>query len=195
METTAHCSSTRKKKKKHRSKSKSKKHRKSRSSSSEDDESLPPIYMDFERDYSHKEVVDIVKQSLDRLLAADALLNDLPSSVTLEEVNSLVALEHGQAMNVIVEKEDGSSFTVIIHQRATVGDLKKAIERAITLKMVRQHQQHSPRISWKYVWKTYWLVAHGIKLKKDYQFVKEFSIKSNDCVSFIRRLKDKWNFL
>jgi len=186
-----HRSSKHKKDKKHRSKRKSKKRKRSQSSNSEDHESPPPFEMDFERDYSHKEVVDIVKHSLDRLLAADALLNDLPSSVTLEEVNSLVALEHGQAMNVVVERDDGSSFTVIIHQRATVRDLKKAIERATTLRLDRLQQQHSPQISWKYIWKTYWLVAHGQKLKEDHRIVKECSIKNNDRISFIRRLKDK----
>ena len=191
-----HRSSKRKKDKKHRSKSKSKKRKRSRSSSSPDNALPPPLQIDFDRDYSHKESVDIVKHSLDRLFAADALLNDLPSFVTLEEVNSLVALEHGRAMNINIEKEDGSSLPVIIEQTATVGDLKKAVERATTLKLVReqqqqQQQQHLPRISWKYIWKTYWLFAHGQKLKKDQQIVKEYSIENNDSVSFIKRLKDK----
>lgn len=41
------------------------------------------------------------------LYQTDSLLYDLPPEVTLEEVNSFIALEHGQAMLVNVQRADG----------------------------------------------------------------------------------------
>lgn len=41
------------------------------------------------------------------LYQTDSLLYDLPPEVTLEEVNSFIALEHGQAMLVNVRRADG----------------------------------------------------------------------------------------
>ena len=41
------------------------------------------------------------------VLQEDPLLCDLPPQVTLEEVNSCIALEYGQAMTINVCKSDG----------------------------------------------------------------------------------------
>ncbi|KAF3855522.1 hypothetical protein F7725_016245 [Dissostichus mawsoni] len=48
--------------------------------------------------------------------------------VNLEEVNSQIALEYGQAMTVRVLKADGEIMPIVV-QNATVLDLKKAIRR------------------------------------------------------------------
>ncbi|TMS14991.1 U11/U12 small nuclear ribonucleoprotein 25 kDa protein [Larimichthys crocea] len=61
----------------------------------EDEEALP-----------HSEILDIFEEGLARLVQ-DPLLCDLPIQVTLEEVNSQIALEYGQAMTVRVLKADG----------------------------------------------------------------------------------------
>ncbi|KAF3844517.1 hypothetical protein F7725_007680 [Dissostichus mawsoni] len=49
--------------------------------------------------------------------------------VNLEEVNSQIALEYGQAMTVRVLKADGEIMPIVVVQNATVLDLKKAIRR------------------------------------------------------------------
>ncbi len=194
-----------KEKKHHRSKSKSKKkHRKRQrrsSSSSEeshrrDEKSSSPATklteVEVDRDRSHQEVMDLVKKTLDSLLAADPILENLPTAVTLEEVQSLIALEHGQAIHIEIHREDGTSLDVIIQQNATVGQFKRAVERATELKLSRDADHHRRcRINWKYVWKTYWLYAHGVKLKDDRATLKDCAISSNDRVSFIKRLKEK----
>merc|ERR1712071_186 len=184
-------SSKRKKDKKSKKSKKSKKQRRSRSPSCDaivkESENIGEKSVD--EDYSHQQVVDMVQQKLDGLLSADNLLHDLPSLVTLEEVNSLIALEKGQAINVIIEKADASRLKVIIHENATVGDLKKAVQRATDLNLGRQHNRTT--ISWKHVWKSYWLLAHGHKLKQQHRLVKQYAIANNDSISFIRRLKEK----
>ena len=207
MEVEASRRSKRKKKDKkhHRSKSKSKKkHRKrQRRSSSSSEEAQRrnektsssaklKTEIEVDRDRSHQEVVDLVRETLDSLLAADPILDDLPKAVTLEEIQSLIAFEHGQAIQIEVYREDGTTLDVIIHQNATVGQLKRAVERATELKLSRDaDHRRRRRINWKYVWKTYWLYAHGVKLKDDKTPVKDCALRNNDRVSFIKRLKEK----
>ncbi|KAK4015203.1 hypothetical protein OUZ56_030190 [Daphnia magna] len=159
---------------------KEKKHHKSKSKSKKDS-----------RKYSHQEVVDLVKKTLDSLLAKDPILNDLPPAVTLEEVQSLIALEHGQAIQIEIHRDDGTSFPVIISQNATVGQLKRSVERATELRLSRDASNCHRRINWKYVWKTYWLYAQGTKLKDDMTTLKDYAINNDDRISFIKRLKEK----
>ncbi|XP_071374778.1 U11/U12 small nuclear ribonucleoprotein 25 kDa protein isoform X3 [Centroberyx affinis] len=92
----------------------------------EDEEALP-----------HSEILDIFEEGLARLVQ-DPLLCDLPIQVTLEEVNSQIALEYGQAMTVRVLKADGEVMPIVVVQNATVLDLKKAICRFVELKQQRE---------------------------------------------------------
>ncbi|XP_067333688.1 U11/U12 small nuclear ribonucleoprotein 25 kDa protein isoform X2 [Channa argus] len=92
----------------------------------EDEEALP-----------HSEILDIFEEGLARLVQ-DPLLCDLPIQVTLEEVNSQIALEYGQAMTVRVLKADGEIMPIVVVQNATVLDLKKAIRRFMELKQQRE---------------------------------------------------------
>ncbi|XP_035939460.1 U11/U12 small nuclear ribonucleoprotein 25 kDa protein isoform X2 [Halichoerus grypus] len=72
------------------------------------------------------------------MVVQDPLLCDLPIQVTLEEVNSQIALEYGQAMTVRVCKMDGEIMPVVVVQNATVLDLKKAIQRYVQLRQERE---------------------------------------------------------
>uniref|UniRef100_A0A8C7MER7 Small nuclear ribonucleoprotein 25 n=1 Tax=Oncorhynchus kisutch TaxID=8019 RepID=A0A8C7MER7_ONCKI len=85
----------------------------------------------------HSEFLDIFEEGLARLVQ-DPLLCDLPIQVTLEEVNSQVALEYGQAMTVRVCKADGEVMPIVVVQNAMVLDLKKAIQRFMELKQQRE---------------------------------------------------------
>ncbi|GAB1295899.1 U11/U12 small nuclear ribonucleoprotein 25 kDa protein [Apodemus speciosus] len=111
------------------------------------------------------------------------------SSVTLEEVNSQIALEYGQAMTVRVCKMDGEVMPVVVVQNATVLDLKKAIQRYVQLKQEREGGvQH---ISWSYVWRTYHLTSSGEKLTEDRKKLRDYGIRNRDEVSFIKKLRQK----
>ena len=152
--------------------------------------------------YSHKDAVDLIKKNVDQLLCNDPLLSDLPSTVTLEELKSLIALEKGQAKTIIIEKADGTCLSVIVpaQRTATVRDLKKAVERATILQLSRDNSKRKTTqiISWKYIWKTYWLYFQGQKLQDDHRLLYEYGIQTNDKICFIKRLKSKWiwsNFL
>uniref|UniRef100_A0A2K5CU12 SNRNP25 ubiquitin-like domain-containing protein n=1 Tax=Aotus nancymaae TaxID=37293 RepID=A0A2K5CU12_AOTNA len=93
------------------------------------------------------------------VVVQDPLLCDLPTQVTLEEVNSQIAI------TVRVCKMDGEVMPVVVVQSATVLDLRKAIQRYVQLKQEREGGiQH---ISWSYVWRTYHLTSAGEKLTED----------------------------
>ncbi|XP_060753525.1 U11/U12 small nuclear ribonucleoprotein 25 kDa protein [Tachysurus vachellii] len=143
----------------------------------EDEEALP-----------HSEVLDIFEEGL-ALIVQDPLLCDLPIQVTLEEVNSQVALEYGQAMTVRVCKADGEIMPIVVVQSATVLDLKKAIRRYFELK--QQREGGIKHISWRYVWRTFHLVFNGERLEEDRKKLKDYGIRNRDEVTFMKKLRRK----
>lgn len=143
----------------------------------EDEEALP-----------HSEVLDIFEEGL-AMIVQDPLLCDLPIQVTLEEVNSQVALEYGQAMTVRVCKADGEIMPIVVVQSATVLDLKKAIQRYLELK--QQREGGIKHISWKYVWRTFHLVFNGERLEEDKRKLKDYGIRNRDDVTFMKKLQKK----
>ncbi|GFN79034.1 U11/u12 small nuclear ribonucleoprotein 25 kda protein, partial [Plakobranchus ocellatus] len=76
----------------------------------------------------------------------DPLLRDLDPHVTLEEVNSMIALEYGQAMVINVRRADNEVIPIVVTQKARVIDLKHAIKRHFTLRQMRTGG--STHISW-----------------------------------------------
>ncbi|XP_014304680.1 U11/U12 small nuclear ribonucleoprotein 25 kDa protein [Myotis lucifugus] len=143
---------------------------------------------DEEEALPHSEAVDVFQEGL-AMVVQDPLLCDLPIQVTLEEVNSQIALEYGQAMTVRVCKMDGEVMPVVVVQNATVLDLKKAIQRYVQLRQEREGGiQH---ISWSYVWRTYHLTSAGEKLTDDRKKLRDYGIRNRDEVSFIKKLRQK----
>ncbi|KAG8196745.1 hypothetical protein JTE90_014478 [Oedothorax gibbosus] len=138
---------------------------------------------------SHQKALAEVENGISELIASDPLLQYLPSDVTLDELNSLLALEHGRAMTVIVHRADNQKYSVVVEQKATVMDLKKAIQRHVMLKLKRQNCSRS--ISWRYIWKTYWLYHGGQKLTVDDKPLKDYFIENNSELSFVKRLRNK----
>ncbi|XP_008327707.1 U11/U12 small nuclear ribonucleoprotein 25 kDa protein [Cynoglossus semilaevis] len=143
----------------------------------EDEETLP-----------HSEILDIFEEGLAQIVQ-DPLLCDLPIQVTLEEVNSQIALEYGQAMTVRVVKGDNEVMPIVVVQNASVLDLKKAISRFIELKQQREGGVRP--ISWKYVWRTYILAFQGERLEDDKTRLKDYGIRNRDEVTFMKRLRKK----
>ncbi|XP_021364316.1 U11/U12 small nuclear ribonucleoprotein 25 kDa protein-like [Mizuhopecten yessoensis] len=137
---------------------------------------------------SHVEAMSQVQAVMAHLITEDPLLSDLPPQVTLEEVNSCVALEYGQAIVVNVRRADDEVMAVVVTQNATVLDLKHAIKRYITLRQMRNGGKL--HISWRYIWKRYWLYFNSQKLSDDRKTLKQYEIRNKDEVTFMKRLKD-----
>uniref|UniRef100_A0A4W3I6N6 Small nuclear ribonucleoprotein 25 n=1 Tax=Callorhinchus milii TaxID=7868 RepID=A0A4W3I6N6_CALMI len=141
-----------------------------------------------EEELSHADILDLFQEGLVRIVQ-DPLLCDLPVQVTLEEINSQVALEYGQAMTVKVKKGDDEIMPIVVIQNDNVLDLKKAIQRYVQLKQEREGG--TQYISWRYVWRTYHLTFDGQKLTDDKKKLKDYGIRNRDEVTFIKKLHNK----
>lgn len=138
-----------------------------------------------------KEVSKKFKENFDELLG-HPLLSDLPPDITAEEIKSLIALENGQAISLTVKRFDEQSYSVIVNQKANVSDLKHAIKRSFELLSQRSNETKIiSKISWKYVWKTFWLSCQGRKLKDDKKLLQDYGITNLDVINFVKRLKEK----
>ncbi|XP_072141132.1 U11/U12 small nuclear ribonucleoprotein 25 kDa protein-like isoform X2 [Dermacentor andersoni] len=103
-----------------------------------EDSSIPlPSDEEAEKVLSFQEAMAIADKKIHALISNDPLLNNLHPEVTTDELKSYLALEHGQAMSLVVHKADGDYYTVVVEQKATVLDLKNAIRRHVTLRMLR----------------------------------------------------------
>jgi U11/U12 small nuclear ribonucleoprotein SNRNP25 len=76
---------------------------------------------------------------------------------------------------------------------ATVLDLKRAIRRHMAWKMDRL--QKKVKISWKYIWKTYYLVYESEKLTKDEKLLTDIGIRNKSRVTFVKKLREKGRIL
>lgn len=129
------------------------------------------------------------KEALDEMLG-DPLLADLSPDITLAELQSRITMELGQAMTIMIKRADGVIYPVIVPLNATVQDLKKEIERYVTLQLTREGEERKS-ISWRYIWKTYWLVFNGVKLKDLNMMLKDIGLSNRSEVHFIKRLQPK----
>ncbi|CAL1532465.1 unnamed protein product [Lymnaea stagnalis] len=139
--------------------------------------------------FTHSEAMNTAQEMLAGLIVNDPLLRDLDPHVTLEEVNSMIALEYGQAMVVNVRRQDNEIVPIVVTQKARVIDLKHAIKRHFTLRQMRTGG--STHISWRYIWKRYWLNFNGEKLTDDNKKLKSYGIRNRDNVVFVKKLREK----
>lgn len=63
---------------------------------------------------SHEELMKVTSSVLADLLPKDPFLRDLPSEVTLEEVNAQIALQFGRSMTVYVVRGDGEELPIVV---------------------------------------------------------------------------------
>ncbi|XP_032834289.2 U11/U12 small nuclear ribonucleoprotein 25 kDa protein [Petromyzon marinus] len=154
----------------------------------DDDEEDEDDDEEDEEKMSHTQFLDVFQEGMARILQ-DPLLCDLPVGVTLEEIRSQIALEHGRAMTVRVVRGDGDILPVVVQQDASVLDLKKALRRHMQLKMERESRTRL--VSWRYVWRTYHLVFEGHQLLDDSKLLKDYGIRNRDEVTFGKTLRKR----
>ncbi|XP_071528332.1 uncharacterized protein [Panulirus ornatus] len=141
---------------------------------------------------SHAELRRYFQGALSQLLQDDPILADLHPQVTLEEVNALIELEHGRAMKVYIEKDDGGFWSIVIPREATVHDLKQGLKHHVALVLSRKGAKN--KISWRYIWKTYWLCYNGEKLTDDNTRLLEFGIRNKSTLTFVKKYRERQQF-
>lgn len=67
-------------------------------------------------------------------------------------------------------------------------DLKKSIERKMALHLKRAGERTT--ISWKRIWKTYWLSCNGNKMKRNNDLISDY-IENNSKIVFVKQLREK----
>lgn len=63
---------------------------------------------------SHEELKDLTSSILNEVLDKDSVLGDLPNNVTLGEVDLQIAVEHGRAITVYLERFDGIVVPIVV---------------------------------------------------------------------------------
>eukprot|EP00897_Mesotaenium_endlicherianum_P007938 jgi/Mesen1/7172/ME000037S06528 len=112
--------------------------------------------------------------SLDALLA-DPLLRDVGRNPSLQDVETLIALEKGSGLRIHVHKLDGATFSVTVLSTASVRDLKRAVER-------RVNEEHASRMGHRRVSCTHCLATgDGRRLLTDsVQLTSDCDLHNND---------------
>lgn len=141
------------------------------------------------KDLSFHDAMAIADAKIHSLISNDPLLGNLHPEVTVEELRSYLALEHGQAMSLRVLRADGDPYTVVVEQKATVLDLKKALQRHATLRMARKGVKRV--VSWRYIWRTYWLSFEGQPLNQDRMLLRDLGIHNNGELCFVKRRRER----
>ncbi|CAI6363487.1 unnamed protein product [Macrosiphum euphorbiae] len=138
---------------------------------------------------SHERLKDLTGEVLNTVLDKDSVLGDLPNNVTLGEVDLQIAIEHGRAITVYLERFDGIVIPIVVQKNgAKVADLKKSIERKMTLHLKRAGERST--ISWRRIWKTYWLSCNGKKIKCNYDSISKY-MENNSKLIFVKRFREK----
>lgn len=63
---------------------------------------------------SHEELKDLTGEVLNEVLDKDSVLGDLPNNVTLGEVDLQIAVEHGRAITLYLERFDGIVLPIVV---------------------------------------------------------------------------------
>ncbi|XP_020517336.1 U11/U12 small nuclear ribonucleoprotein 25 kDa protein isoform X1 [Amborella trichopoda] len=116
-------------------------------------------------------------QSMLNALLDDPILRDVPKDPTLNDVDTLISLEMGSAMKIIVVKMDNTSFDVAVMNTATLKDLKLAIVKKTN--EMEQGQMGHRHISWRHVWSNFCLSHHNEKLLDDNSILHDFGVRNN----------------
>ena len=157
--------------------------------SAQENDGVESLNDDSDKVITHKEAIDKTKLVLETLLS-DPLLQDIPLDVTPKELKAKINLEKGKAfvVNLLRDSENVTeTLPIIVNNKTTVSELKKDIQKVIGRKIIQEGG--TACLSWKYFWKTYWLVFKNEKLKDDRKSLKDYGMKDQSEITFIKRLR------
>ncbi|RCH94056.1 hypothetical protein CU097_013121 [Rhizopus azygosporus] len=130
-------------------------------------------------------LVEELKEKINQLLN-DELLSDVSPSLSEKEIDSLIAVEKGQAFRIRVEREPLRPINLIVGQSYSVKDIKKLIQVTVERMEKEEKTGRKRRISWKFIWRAYCLVFDGTKLLDDNVIVSQLGIKQHSVLKFTR---------
>ncbi|KAI9250471.1 hypothetical protein BDA99DRAFT_563987 [Phascolomyces articulosus] len=130
-----------------------------------------------------------LKERLESLLK-DELLNDIQSSPTIDQVDTLIAIEEGRAYRITIDRGPLDSLSIVVRQASKVHDIKRLIQTAVDHK--NTSRSHT-KISWKYIWRSHCLIFNGQRLLNDNAAVSQLGISQGSILKFTRLAFEKGN--
>ncbi|KAL4712975.1 hypothetical protein ACJJTC_012045 [Scirpophaga incertulas] len=146
-------------------------------------------FADLAETLTHDDLVEVTNSSISALITSDPILNDLPPDIILEEIQSQIAVEHGQSITVFISREDEPRLKVIVPQNGTIRDLKKAIARHFEIQQKRTG--NNVKISWKYIWRTYDLTYDGLVLDNENSPFDDYGVCNKVILQFKKKKTKK----
>ncbi|XP_076278019.1 U11/U12 small nuclear ribonucleoprotein 25 kDa protein [Lasioglossum baleicum] len=138
----------------------------------------------------HEELVKLTKEAINNIIESDPLLHGLPTDVTIEELKAQMAVAQGQAITIYLNRGELPKLGIVVPpHNTTVLDLKKAIKRHTTLSLKRESVKRI--ISWKHVWRKYYLCFENIKLADDKENIKTYGISNKAELHYVKRRREK----
>ncbi|CAB4385273.1 unnamed protein product [Rhizophagus irregularis] len=118
-------------------------------------------------------------------MTGESSLTTTTTSLTLEHVDTLIALEMGTAFEITILRCGLETLKMVVRQNATISDIKNLIVLQVT-RDLKEKGRRNKKISWKYIWKTYCLMFEGQKLLEDKARIQEIGIRSGSVLRFSR---------
>ncbi|XP_076662647.1 U11/U12 small nuclear ribonucleoprotein 25 kDa protein [Andrena cerasifolii] len=138
----------------------------------------------------HEELMKLTKEAIDNIIESDPLLSGLPTDVTVEELKAQTAVAQGQAITVYLNRGDLPKLGIVVPpHNTTVLDLKKAVKRHTNLSLKREKVKK--KISWKHVWRKYYLSFENVKLTDDNENIKAYGISNKAELHYVKRRREK----
>ncbi|KAJ7966194.1 U11/U12 small nuclear ribonucleoprotein 25 kDa protein [Quillaja saponaria] len=94
-----------------------------------------------------------------------------------------------EPIRLSVLKLDGSCFDIEVAKKATIAELKLAVEAVFS----HMPQKGQGKISWPHVWGQFCLSYDGQKLVAETDYLRNYGIKDGDQLHFIRHLSNSCN--
>lgn len=154
---------------------------------------------------NHQHLRNETRKRLQHLLAATPALRDITCDITSEEITAEIAIVNGASIKVYVTREPYQRLKVIVPKNSTVRDLKAAIRRSFTALQNRMRMSETnndskphewrksgetnPNISWKYIWRTYYLQNGKDALTDDEQTLRDYDIRNKTVLNFVKKIK------
>lgn len=147
------------------------------------------------------------RERLKNLFAKTSTLRDLSYDVTPEEIAAEIAILNGESIKVYVTRDPYQQLKVIVPKNSNVRDLKAAIRRTFTALRNRQRTTDTidanfskqsnrrnsnetiPNISWKYIWRTYYLQHDTQVLQNDEKSLRDYGVRNKTVLNFVKKVK------
>ncbi|KAJ5068396.1 u11/u12 small nuclear ribonucleoprotein 25 kda protein [Anaeramoeba ignava] len=128
-------------------------------------------------------------------LLKDPIFKDIPQNINIEIIDALIEIEKGFGWILFIEQFMGKTFEIPVIQTQNLKQFKKSFQ------IIFENSQTNKKIkiSWKYIWKHYFLVfklddkKYRLSNEDNNRKLEEIGIKNGTIFHFEKRLIRKRN--